>query len=359
MLSPLMTFREAFDSWIESRILNQQGAWTNARFISSRTERDLRQYAAQVELFLGSIPLGEIHAGHLREYQRARAVCDQKAARWKKRAGANLIRKEIGTLVRVMKVAGAWSEELEENFVRVQQVENDIPQALSPDEQHRWLHVAGSRHAWRVVYWYSLVGFQTTASSNEIRAARLGDIDLQAGVIQIRNEGAKNKYRVRSIPLMTPELVAALEGLMGRAEDLGANGPHCYLFPRHIGFGNYDPLRPMSVWGLRKAWDEVRGATGLAAFTPYDTRHTALTRLAEAGVPVQVAMSFAGHMSPRMQQRYIAISMASKRNAAALAFSGVQWNGAAPEREKKRPRPYITDLGTTSYLTRQLVTAPR
>lgn len=337
-LSPLQTFREAFDTWIDHRILHHQGAFTDARYISPRTERDLRQYARQLELFFREIPLGDIHSGHLREYQRGRAVCDKAAAAWKQPAGANLIRKEVETLIRVMKIAGAWNAELDANFEIVQLVEKDAESALSPDEQHRWLHTAAQHTKWRVVYWYSVVAFQTTAATNEMRALRIGDVDLYQGTIQIRSEGAKNKFRIRTIPLMTPQLVNALDELVKRAQRLGADGPHCYLFPRHRVRDLYDATRPMSVWGLRKMWDEVRSAAQLPDFTPYHTRHTAITRMAEAGIAIQVAMSFAGHMSAGMQQRYIAIGMAAKRSAAALAFAGVQWNGAAtPIHAMKRP----------------------
>lgn len=310
-LTPELTFAEAFELWIERRILNHAGAWTNARYISPRTERDLRQYARAASLFFGELRLGEIHAGHLREYQRARATCDKSAGNWHGRAGANLIRKEVQTVIRVMRSAGAWLEHHESLFEPVQAVERCEEHALSPEEQHRWLHAASSRPEWRVVYWYSLVALQTTAATNEMRGIRLGDVYLEQGTLQIR-EG-KNRHRVRMVPLPTAECAWALDQLVSRARQLGATGPHCYLFPRHLTQEKYDPLEPMSVWGLRRRWDEVQLAARLPGFTPYHTRHTGITRMAEAGVPLPVAMSFAGHISPRMQQRYIAISMAAKR----------------------------------------------
>lgn len=310
-LTPDLTFAEAFTLWIERRMLPNAGAWTNARYISPRTERDLRQYARAAGMFFGELRLAEIHAGHLREYQRARAVCDRSAAAWHERAGANLIRKEVQTVMRVMRAAGAWTEHHESLFEPVQAAEAAEAHALSPEEQHRWLHTAASRAEWRVVYWYSLVAIQTTAATNEMRGIRLGDVFLEQGTLQIR-EG-KNKHRVRMIPLPSPECAWALAQLAERAERLGASGPHCFLFPRHVTRERYDAAQPMSVWGLRRHWDEVQAAAGLPEFTPYHTRHTGLTRMAEAGVPLAVAMSFAGHISPRMQQRYVAISMAAKR----------------------------------------------
>jgi integrase len=69
----------------------------------------------------------------------------------------------------------------------------------------------------------------------------------------------------------------------------------------------------MSESGLKKPWDAVRRAAGLPKLRVHDLRHTGITRMAEAGVGLRVAMSFAGHMTARMQQRYEAICMAAKR----------------------------------------------
>jgi integrase len=185
---------------------------------------------------------------------------------------------------------------------------------MTPEEQHRFLYMAQSREEWRVVYCWALIALQTTAATNELRALRIGDVFLTQGTIQIRSEGAKNKFRVRTIPLQTPEVVWALEQLVARAHALGASGPHCYLFPFHRTQKQYDPLRPMTVWGIRRSWEAV---------------HTAITRMAEAGVPIHVIMSFAGHMSQRMQLHYTSISMAAKRE-----WAGRTWAGTAQTPKK-------------------------
>lgn len=360
-----MTFAEAFDAWLAGRVIDDSRGTTRVRYISPRTERDLRQYARAVALFLGDLPLGEIHAGHLREYQRMRATnpddasgrwrcvtrrsiagpfasraeaqeyakaregCLLRQTVWEQAAAANLIRKEVQTIMRVLKAAGAWSQHFEEHVEVVQREDSDVPRAMSPQEQHTWLHAAASRPEWRIVYWWSIVALQTTMSTNEMRAMRIGDVSLDQGCVQVRTEGAKNKFRVRTIPLQSPESVWALSSLIDRARLLGAQGLHSYLFPRHITRDRYDALRPMSAWGLRKVWDQVRAASGLRWLRPYDLRHTAITRMAEAGTPIQVIMAFAGHMSPRMQQHYTTISMESKRRWAAAAWSSASMPNAS------------------------------
>jgi hypothetical protein len=78
----------------------------------------------------------------------------------------------------------------------------------------------------------------------------------------------------------------------------------------------------MSVQGLKKPWQEVREASGLIQFRMYDTRHTAITRLAENGVPVTVIMDLAGHISPRMTQHYTHVSEQAKIIAMRQASQG-------------------------------------
>jgi integrase len=322
-IAPQSTFAEAFESWLSNRV-RLEGMVSNARYLSERTEWDYRQYARALGKFFGGLRLDEIHVGHFREYHRARAFCDRETAAWDRQAGANRIRKEVAMLVRIMKNAGAWSEELDNFFEPLRPVHNDVARAMNPDEQHRFLHVASSRAEWSLIYWYSVVALQTTASTNEMRSLRLGDINLHQGAMLIRRMGAKNKFRIRTIPLESPEVVWALERLTERAREFGAAGPHHYLFPFRDKRNSFDPCRGMSDSGLKKRWAEVRQAADLDWLRPYDLRHTGITRMAEAGVPIQVIMSFAGHMTMRMQLHYTTISMMAKRKWAQSTWTETQ-----------------------------------
>jgi len=325
-----MVFSEAFKVWINDRVISDaSGHWAKANFVGERTADDLRQYARALGKFFDRLELEEITNGHLHAYQRARAlnsllVGQVEMKPWEERAGANLIRREVQMMIRVLRAAGVWSEDRREALELVSPVESDVQRALSPDEQRIWLRASASRPEWRVVYCWSIVALQTTAATNEMRSLRLGDIFLERGTMQIRTEGAKNRFRVRTIPLQTPEVNWALQELIDRAGRMGATLPMHYLFPLHVTRERYDPLKPMTKWGLRKSWDAVQEETGLDWFTPYGLRHTAITRMAERGVPIQVIMSFAGHISPRMQQHYTAISQQAMRRWAATAFAGAE-----------------------------------
>jgi integrase len=329
-ISPEMRSAEAFDVWLSTLVIDYEGVQSDAEYISVRSANDLRTHAKAAKKYFGNLQLDKIHAGHLHEYQRARAICDKKCGDWAAPAGANLIRKEIGTVIRVLRAAGAWSTHLEAAFRPLKQVGSDVGQAMTPAEQERFLRVAASREEWRVLYWWTIVALQTTASTNELRCLRRGDIFLDQGILQVRNEGAKNKFRVRSIPLTTPEIAWALDRLLDRAAGLGATAPFHYLFPIHCSANRYNPAKPMTVWGMRKPWEAARAAADIPWLRMYDVRHTAITRMAEAGTPVQVIMSYAGHISPRMQQHYTSISMQAKRKWAAATWAGAEMPWSTP-----------------------------
>jgi integrase len=113
--------------------------------------------------------------------------------------------------------------------------------------------------------------------------------------------------------LISPEAQWAVEKLIERARSLGASSPLHYLFPSRLVRNHFDPTHPMSETGLRKAWDEVRVAAKLPSFRPYDTRHTAITRMAEEGIRIVVIMKRAGHVSARMSDHYTHISEQAER----------------------------------------------
>jgi len=73
-----------------------------------------------------------------------------------------------------------------------------------------------------------------------------------------------------------------------------------------------DPLRPTTT--IKTAWNTLRREAGVSCRI-HDLRHTAITKLAEAGVSENMLLSIAGHMSRAMLERYSHIRLASKREA--------------------------------------------
>jgi len=353
-LAAHLPFAEAADHWLDSRtILDGKN---RARYIANGTLRSYREYIRSLKRFFAEIPLSKIHIGHIREYQLRRASgelgpsaktiierCAKQrhctveelramtdAWQWAQARVAaarvavspNKINQELGTLICILRRANLWSPEFEEMYEGLQREEADLPRALSMQEQEMLLKVAGSRKEWRVAYWYAVLALRTTASNVELRNLRLGDLNLTSGVIQIRPATAKNRYRVRTIPL-APDALWAVEQLLARAKEMGATEPNHFLFPFGRRRNQYEPCQPMGNSGIKRAWEALRKAAGVPWLRVHDLRHTAITRLAEAGVPIPVIMSMAGHVSRRMMEHYTQISMQAQRMAVDAAYKGV------------------------------------
>lgn len=325
-ISPELLFSEAAERWLASRRFRSVNA--RARFIAPATLAAYEAYVRALNRFFRDIALADIHAGHLGEYQEQRVSGKLAAAPRKRSDGseyrtsdaANVtpqkVNQELGCLQAILKRANLWSESLKEMYEPLQMPESDIPKALSPREQESWLQAGAGREQWAVVYWYSLIAFATTASNAEMRGLKLGDLYLDSRTLQVTSLHAKNKYRIRTVPL-NDDALWAVQQLLKRALSLGARSPQHFLFPFHLSH-SYDPARPMSASGLRKPWVEVAAAAHLPNFTPHHCRHTSLTRMAEAGVPIATIMSMAGHMSQKMSLHYICIAEMVKRHAVAV-----------------------------------------
>ena len=315
------------EAWLESRQFRPptgpQAPRQRHRYIADRTLKSYAQYLRALTASLGQIPLNEISLEHLRQYQAKRSLY----------AGPNKINQEVGLLIQVLKRAEVWSSVMEEVYEPLQYEAGEIPRALSPEEQEHLLSIASSQERWRVIYCYALVILNTTASSYEMRGLRLGDVCRGDAMIYVR--WGKNKYRVRSVPLLEDGQWAITQ-LVERARILGAQDPQHFLFPLRVAKGVWDATRCVSDWGLVKPWNEVREAAGLPWFQINALRHTALTRYAEAGTPIEIMRAYAGHISEKMTRHYIQIGEMSKRRYAMLA---AQTNRSGKTRATVGPAP--------------------
>jgi integrase len=317
-----LAFDEAAALWLDTRIAAPREGHVSPRYIRRTTEKDFRGGLRTLGLFFSSRKLVDIKPRELSEYQRMRSRGEAPFMRPQRchakevgpsPVGPRVVNKELDLLIRLLKRAGCWTHLFEHTYEKLLTKESELPRALTPEEQDRWLRTCMLQPRWSVVYWYSLLAFDTSMSTNELRALRLGDINLQQQVISVPPDGAKNRYRLRTIALISPEAQWAAEKLIERAQGLGANSPLHYLFPFRTCRNHFEPSLPMGQTGLRKACDEVRVAAKLPAFRPYDTRHTAITRMAEEGIRIAVIMKRAGHVSARMSDHYTHISEQAER----------------------------------------------
>jgi site-specific recombinase XerD len=334
-ISPACTFSEAAQRWLESRSINSLSGSLTARYIRINTENSYLSYIKSLELFFGDMPLQNIHIGVIKAYQNARLEGAEPFIRFRRpqdakprKVGGVLlppkgktpcpakpkkVNQEINTLQQIMKRAGCWTEELIDLYEPLLEEEGEIPRALTPDEQRRWLDVSRMKERWNVIYWYSILAFSTCMSTDEIRNIRLGDMNLFQRVIVVQK--GKVKARARTIELVGADVLWCLERLIHRAQDMGATEPQHFLFPWREKKDTYNPEKPMSASGIKKLWEEVRQASKITWFRMYDTRHTAITRYAEGGMPIPMIMEMAGHISAKMNKHYTHVSRAAMRRS--------------------------------------------
>jgi integrase len=138
----------------------------------------------------------------------------------------------------------------------------------------------------------------------QVSGVRAGDIDREARARTVRRQttpgpgglidkGTKGK-RARKVPII-PEL----RKLVSRRLDL-ATGPTTRLFTGPRG-GRISTAVPRDA----THGDEVVSELGYEHLRRHDLRHTGLTWMADAGVPVHVLRKIAGHGSLTTTQRYL------------------------------------------------------
>lgn len=155
--------------------------------------------------------------------------------------------------------------------------------------------------------WGDVVTFAacTAARIGEVSGCRVSDIDTDAWLWTLQRQtttspgglvdkGTKGK-RARVVPL----IAEVRELIQGRIDALDAR-PDARLFTGPRG-------GRITTAVLRDAthWDEVVSELGHEHLRRHGLRHTGLTWMADAGVPVHVLRKIAGHGSLATTQRYL------------------------------------------------------
>jgi integrase len=169
-----------------------------------------------------------------------------------------------------------------------------------------------TRSAGQYQGWGDVVLFagSTAARIGEVSGVRAGDIDRDTWIWTVRRQttpgpgglidkGTKGK-RAREVPLIEEIRPLVAARLDGAVTDDGEFDPDARLFVGPRG-------GRITTAVLRDAthWDEVVQKLGYDHLRRHDLRHTGLTWLADAGVPVHVLRKIAGHGSLTTTQRYL------------------------------------------------------
>jgi integrase len=162
--------------------------------------------------------------------------------------------------------------------------------------------------------WIWTVCRQTTPSPGELEH---GQTIPSAGGLVDKNTKGK---RAREVPL-----IDGIRGIVARRVELAGNDPDARVFTGPRG-------GRISTATLRDAtsWDEVVTELGYEHLKRHGLRHTGLTWMADAGVPLHSLRKIAGHGTLTTTQRYLHPDRQSLTNAGEL-LSRHLWSPNGPQ----------------------------
>jgi integrase len=263
------------------------------------------------------------------------------------------VKNSLAVLVRVMEQA-VRDGIMDRNPARVigwqrdyQRAEDELddPRSLALPNWHALCDLAAAlvaRSADQFEGWGDAVIFAacTAARIGEVSGIRCADIDRDAWTWTVRRQttpspgglidkGTKGK-RARAVPL-----IEKIRPLVDRRLDAVGHDPAARVFTGPRG-------GRITTAVLRDAthWDEVVTQLGYEHLRRHDLRHTGLTWMADAGVPVHVLRKIAGHGSLVTTQRYLhpdaqAIADAGTALSAHLALEkgsvAPEWSPSGPQ----------------------------
>lgn len=288
----------------------------------------------------------DIEAQDIARYQHARIDSE---------ASPKTVNLEIGTLRAILKRSGHWAR-LQPN-VNMLAAQDDIGRAISPEEETALLQACSQSRSRSLVPFVTLA-IETGARYGVIRTLQWGAVDFDNRCLKWgKDKTASGSGRVTPL---SQRATAALTFWAGHFQD---RKPEHYVFPaeRYGAAGDafspkayhVDPSKP--IGNIKEAWEAAklragkilkdeskREANPVEKIAPlacrfHDLRHTAVSRMLNAGIPIAKVAKIAG-WSPatmvRMAARYGHFSLNELRgavesisggeiNAGSLVFSPV------------------------------------
>jgi integrase len=267
----------------------------------------------------------------------ARDVSRYQQTRLAEGASPKTINLEVGTLRAILRRHRVWAEIQQD--VRMLSAADDIGHAITPEEEAALLTVCLKSRC-RCLYLAVMFALNTGMRYSEIRLLRWRQVDIAGRILTVgKSKSPTGAGRV--IPLNS-RILSVLE--MWTAQFPGRQPAH-FVFPSEkygaagkrdrFGFTadvvvyNTDPTRPIGEW--KEAWEKAKdragailsGAAENEESEPlkcrfHDLRHTAVTRLLEAGISYPVVASLMGWSAAttiRMAKRYGHIGNKALRDA--------------------------------------------
>jgi integrase len=267
---------------------------------------------------LGKLLVCDIEARDIAQYQQKRL---------QKGAAPKTINLEVGTLRAIIKRNGAWSKL--QGDVRMLPAQEEVGRAISAVEEQILLRECATSRS-RSLAPFVTLAIETGARKNVIRTLHWKWVDFGNACIRFGKDKTPSSTG-RIIPLNK----RALETLKFWAQQFPERKPEHYIFPaeRYGGSGDVfgacayatDPTKPMG--SVKEAWEAAKGRAGVKCRF-HDLRHTAVSRMLDAGVPIAKVAKIVGWSAAtmvRMAARYGHFALEDLRSAVeSISRPGVQ-----------------------------------
>lgn len=299
---------------------------------------------------LGKKLLVDIEAADVARYQKARLA---------ENASPRSVNIEVAMLRQIMRKSGMW-ERIRQDVVMLKE-RDDVGRAITQVEEIVLLHECGRSRS-RILLPFVTLALETGARFNTIRTLQWSNIDFANRCLRF----GKDKTSAgtgRTVPLN----LRALETLSFWSQQFPARQPEHYVFPREkcgcagaeesFGFTGavvYDTDPSQPIGDVKEAWESAKGRTrrycrscqnavlrerpgsgkgyvcetcgcethvlpvGLTGVRFHDLRHTAVSRMIAAGIPLPIIAKIVGWSAgtmAKMAARYGHFTMEELRGA--------------------------------------------
>lgn len=279
-----MTVAEWADAYFELAEVKQK-----------RSINDDRARSAAIVRHLGNKLWTEIERDDLFRYvnDRRKECIMRNGKQRKTRVSDGTIRNELSLLKRMRNLAQERGIKVSAlSFKGVSPSAGSRERVLKASEQTLLFEVMP-----RWFRWLSEGSLETALSEGDLLRLTESMIDEDQGVVI--PQGGRKKTGVRQIAPLTPRFREILQEIR-TARKKGEIVPNI----RGLVFSR-DDGRPITKNQVTWAMAEACRRSGVENFRFHDLRHTAKTRWARAGIPVEAAMLAAGHSSVLMHNQYV------------------------------------------------------
>lgn len=198
------------------------------------------------------------------------------------------VNRELSTLRQIFNLAKRWKKFYGENPVSISGLlpeENTKERILVQDEQQRLLSSCNS-YLKPII----LTALQTGMRKTEILTLMWSNVDLENRVMTIDQTNTKSK-KTRRIPINS-----MLRALLIEQKLKSGGSDFVFLSQGGTPYKSHD--------SIKGAFNRACNKAGIENFRFHDLRHTAATRMIEAGASIVAVSKILGHSDIKMTMRY-------------------------------------------------------